>query len=103
MSKEEHTLSEMRSLSSRTSLDRKEFWSRASVVFVVRKQVPPTFRRTHCWLVLRKGPAPLEHSAPEDCAAMHAAHPHARLKHGRHRTFRDHVLRFCFDLFEYLI
>lgn len=42
----------MRSDSSEHSLHRKELGSRHSVVFVVKKQVPPTFNLTHCAVLL---------------------------------------------------
>lgn len=42
----------MSSLSSRIRRARKEFVSLLSVVFVLRNICPPTFRRTHCWLML---------------------------------------------------
>lgn len=42
----------MRSDSSEHSLHKKELGSRHNVVFVVRKQVPPTFNLTHCAVLL---------------------------------------------------
>lgn len=43
----------MRSESSLHNLYKNEFGSLDSVVFVVRKHVPPTFSFTHCLLPLR--------------------------------------------------